>query len=89
MFCVQFEIIRPIDFFLNCVIFEDDNLNFRQPYKLNEVERALLQAQTLESLEASLVELFKDEYVSIIMMPTKNNIFGIGLSVAYVEIICW
>jgi hypothetical protein len=60
----------------NCVILEDDNLNFKQPYKLNEVERALLQTRTLESLEAGLVELFKDEYVSIIMMPTKNNIFG-------------
>jgi len=59
-----------------CIILEYVNIIFKQPYKLNEVERALVQAWTSKLLEIVLVELFKDEYVSIIMMPTKNNIFG-------------
>jgi hypothetical protein len=55
---------------------EDDNPIFRQPYKLNEVERALVQVQTVELLDVGLVELFKGEYASTIMMLVKNDIFG-------------
>jgi hypothetical protein len=55
---------------------EDDNPIFRRPYRLNEVERALVQAQTIELLDVGLVELSRDEYVLATMMPTKKDIFG-------------
>jgi hypothetical protein len=55
------------------IIFEDDNSISKQPYKVNEVERALVWAWTIKLLE---VELFKGEYVSTIMMLTKWNIFS-------------
>jgi len=58
------------------IILEDDNLIFRRPYKLNEVKRTLVQIQTIKLLDTSLVELFKGEYVSTTIMPTKKNIFG-------------
>jgi len=53
------------------IIFEHDNPIFRQPYKLSEVERALVHVQTIELLNVGLVELFKGEYASTTMMPTK------------------
>jgi len=42
----------------------------------SEVERALVQIQTSELLDASLVELFRGEYFLVIVMPTKKDIFG-------------
>jgi hypothetical protein len=47
-----------------------------RPYKLSEVERTLVQAQTKKLLDVSLVELSKGEYASTTMMLTKNEIFG-------------
>jgi hypothetical protein len=35
------------------------------------VERALVHVQTIELLNVGLVELFKGEYASTTMMPTK------------------
>ncbi len=58
------------------IIFEDDNSIFQQPYKRSEVERALVQAQTLELLEVGLVDLFKGGYVSTIVLPIKKGNFG-------------
>ncbi len=40
-------------------ILEDDNLIFKQPYKLSEVEKTLIKAQTTKLLDAGLVEMFK------------------------------
>ncbi len=40
------------------------------------MERALIQAQTIELLDACLVKLFKDEYDLITMMLSKKDIFG-------------
>jgi hypothetical protein len=39
------------------IIIENDNLIFKQPLKVNEVERALVQAQTRKLLNVSLVKL--------------------------------
>ncbi len=58
------------------IILEDDNPIFKRPHKLNEVERTLVQIQIIKFLDTNLVELFKGEYVSTIIMPTKKNIFG-------------
>ncbi len=55
------------------IIFEDDNSIFQQPYKRSEVERALVQAQTIELLEVGLVDLFKGGYASTIVMPIKKG----------------
>jgi hypothetical protein len=52
---------------------EDDNLIFKQPYKLSEVEKALIKAQTTKLLDVGLVQMFKGEYASATMMPTKNT----------------
>jgi hypothetical protein len=40
------------------------------------MERALVQAQIVKLLDASLVKLSKGEYVSTTMMPTKKDILG-------------
>ncbi len=53
-----------------------DNLIFRWPYKLNEVERTLVQVQITKLLDANLVELYKGEYASTIMMLIKEDIFN-------------
>ncbi len=59
------------------IILEDDNLIFSQLHKLiSEVQRALVQAWTIELMDVNLVELFKREHVLVIVMPTKNDIFG-------------
>jgi hypothetical protein len=47
---------------------EDDNPIFKQPYRLSEMERALVQARTAELLNASLVELLKGDYALAIAM---------------------
>jgi hypothetical protein len=44
--------------------------------QLNELKRALVQAWTIKLLDAGLVELWKGEYVSATMMPTKKSIVG-------------
>ncbi len=43
---------------------------------MSEIERALVQAQTVELLDAGLVELLRGEYVLTIAMLTKKDIFG-------------
>ncbi len=58
------------------IIFEDDNSIFQQPYKHSEVERALVQAQTLELLEVGFVDLFKGGYAPTIVMLIKKGNFG-------------
>jgi hypothetical protein len=58
------------------IILEDDDPIFKQPYRLSEVEKALIQAQTSELLYVSLVELSRGQYVSTIVMLTKKDIFG-------------
>jgi hypothetical protein len=40
------------------------------------VERALVQAQTIQLLNVGLMELSKGEYALTTMMPTKKDIFG-------------
>jgi hypothetical protein len=55
---------------------EDDNLISKRPYRLSEVERALVQAWTTKLLDANLVELSKGDYALNTMMPAKKYIFG-------------
>lgn len=57
------------------IIIEYDNVVFKQPEKVNEVERALVQAQTTKLLNVSLVELSKGEYVLSTMILTKKFSF--------------
>jgi hypothetical protein len=54
---------------------EDDNLIFWQPYRLNEVERALVHTQITKLLDVSLVELSRDDYASTTVMLAKKDIF--------------
>jgi hypothetical protein len=65
---------------------EDDNPIFRRPYRFSEVERVLVQAQITKLLNAGLVELFKGEYASVIVMLTTlmTSLFLAQLQ----EIIC-
>ncbi len=42
IFCIQLEGLRPIEKIRGSHILKDDNMIFRQPYKLNEVERVLV-----------------------------------------------
>ncbi len=58
------------------IVLEDDNLIFKQPYRLSEIERAFIQAWTIELMDANLVELSRDEYALAIVMLTKKDIFG-------------
>ncbi len=58
------------------IVLEDDNPIFKRPYRLNEIERALVQAQTVELLDVGLVELLRGEYVLAIVMLAKKDIFG-------------
>jgi hypothetical protein len=58
------------------IVLEDDNPLLRRPYRLNEMERALVQGQRAKLLDASLLELLKGDYASATMMPTKKYIFG-------------
>jgi hypothetical protein len=59
------------------IIIEYDNVVFKQPEKVNEVERALVQAQTTKLLNVSLVELSKGEYVLSTMTSTKKILLPI------------
>jgi hypothetical protein len=76
MFCFQFEGIGLVKGTRGPIILEDDNPIFRRPYRLHEVERALVHVQTTKLLDAGLVELSRGEYASTIVMPTKKDIFG-------------
>jgi hypothetical protein len=58
------------------IILEDDNPIFKRPYRLNAVERTLVQARMVELLDVGLVELSRGEYVLTKMMPTTKDIFG-------------
>ncbi len=40
------------------------------------MERALVQAQITELLDASLMELLRGDYALAIAMPAKKDIFG-------------
>jgi hypothetical protein len=51
-------------------------LFFRQPYRLSEMEKALVQTWTSELLDVGFVEVSKGEYASTTMMPSKKDIFG-------------
>ncbi len=55
---------------------EDDNPVFKQPYRLSEMERALVKIRTSKVLDVSLVELLKGEYALATMTLTKKDIFG-------------
>ncbi len=55
---------------------EDDNPIFKQPYRLSEMERALVKIRTSKVLDVSLVELLKGEYALATMTLTKKDIFG-------------
>lgn len=55
---------------------EDDNLIFKWPYMLSDVEKTLVQNQIIKWLDVGLVELFKGEYALATMMLTKKDIFG-------------
>jgi hypothetical protein len=55
---------------------EDNNPISRQPYKLSEVERALVQTRTAKLSDFGLVELSKGEYVLATMTLVKKDIFG-------------
>jgi len=58
------------------IVLEDDNSIFGRPYRLNEMERALVQIRITKLLDVGLVELLRGDYVSTIMIPTKKDIFG-------------
>jgi len=58
------------------IILEVNNPICKWTYRLSEVEKALVQAWTVELLDLSLVELSKGEYVSTTVMLTKIYIFG-------------
>jgi hypothetical protein len=55
---------------------EDNNPIFRQHYRLSEIERVLVQAQTVELLDTCLVELLRSEYVLVVAMLAKKDIFS-------------
>jgi hypothetical protein len=76
MFCLQLEELGQLRGQEVQIILEDDNLKFRQPYRLSEVERTLVHARTTKLLDAGFVELFKGEYVSSIVMMAKKDILG-------------
>jgi len=58
------------------IVLKNDNPIFGRPYKLNEMERALVQARTTKLLDVGLVELLKGDYASTTMMPAKKDIVG-------------
>ncbi len=49
---------------------------FRHPYKYSDMERDLIRNQTLDLLEAGLVELSHGEYASATVMPAKKDVHG-------------
>ncbi len=55
---------------------DSDTLIFRHPYKYSDMERDLIWNQTLDLLEAGLVELSHNEYASATIMPAKKDVHG-------------
>jgi hypothetical protein len=49
---------------------------FRRPYRYSDMERDLIRNQTLDLLEAGLVELSHGEYASATVMPTRKDVRG-------------
>ncbi len=62
------------------IVLEADNPIFERLYRLSEMERALVQAQITELLDASLVELLRSDYASATMMPANKYILAIEWS---------
>jgi hypothetical protein len=56
----------------------DDALIYRKPYKYSDVEWKMIEARTVELVEAGLVELAPPdcEYASATVMPSKKDIYG-------------
>jgi hypothetical protein len=56
----------------------DDAPIYRKPYKYSYAERKMIQARTVELVEAGLVELVPSdcEYASATVMPSKKDIYG-------------
>jgi len=57
------------------ITLDDDTLIFQWSYKLNDMEWAVVKAQTKELLNLKFVKLFKREYALTIVIPTKKDIF--------------
>jgi hypothetical protein len=66
---------------------EDDNFIFKQPYRLNEMKRALVQVQTTELLDVGLAKLSKGDFVLAIVMSAIMIFLAIGWNSACVGII--
>jgi hypothetical protein len=49
---------------------------FHCPYRYSDMERDLIRSQTLDLLEAGLVELSHGEYASATVMPAKKDVHG-------------
>ncbi len=58
------------------IVLEDVDPIFKQPYRLNEMERALVWAPTIKLLGASFMELLRGEYALTIVMIVEKDIFG-------------
>ncbi len=54
----------------------NDTPIFHRPYKYSDMERDLIRSQTLDLLEAGLVELSHGEYASATIMPAKKDVHG-------------
>jgi hypothetical protein len=56
----------------------DDAPIYRKPYKYSDAERKMIQARTMELVEARLVELAPPdyEYASAMVMPSKKDIYS-------------
>jgi hypothetical protein len=54
----------------------NDTSIFRCPYKYSDMERDLIRNQTLDLLEAGLVELSHGKYASATVMPAKKDVHG-------------
>ncbi len=53
-----------------------DTSIFRRPYRYNDMEKDLIRSQTLDLLEAGLMELLHGEYASATLMLAKKDIHG-------------
>jgi hypothetical protein len=49
---------------------------FHRPYRYNDMERDLIWSQTLDLLEARLMELSHGEYASTTVMLAKKDVHG-------------
>jgi hypothetical protein len=54
----------------------NDTPIFHRPYRYNDIERDLIRSQTLDLLEARLVELSHGKYASATVMPAKKDVHG-------------